>query len=253
MVVVLTWNANNSQRWSYLWQNKFVLENNWEVICLQEAGNPAPEWKQITGLPWGANTKLDVVFRKYTYTDLLSRSVNIIHCEWVKRQKNHTVMITKPPAYPISIAGDVGIRPCLGVLVKLTHEDKTTKKAILGCVHIVSSDKAAAEVQEMLKFIECMVREKRADGWLLFGDFNANPNKVKQTIGARGETTFWPGQTHRNETKYPLDYGAFNKLELLTTAKTQSLWYPADDWGSDHRMMKYEQVDGPTITFLPTL
>lgn len=252
MVVVLTWNANNSARWPYLWQSTFVQENNWEVICLQEAGAPAAEWTQITGPQWGADPgNKDAVFRKYTYVDLLGRTVHIIHCEWVKRQKNHTVMITKAAAYPISIAGDVGIRPCLGVLIRLKHDDNTTKRAILGCVHIVSSDKAPEEVREMLRFIECMVREKKAHGWMLFGDFNANP--LKLSSAANCFTTYYPGQTQKNEKGYPLDYGAFNKLELLTTANTISNWYPTNDYGSDHRLMKYEQTHGPSITFLPTL
>jgi len=250
MVVVLTWNANNSERWSNLWRNRFVVENNWEVICLQEAGAPAAEWTHVSGPPWRVDTNRDVVFRKYTYVDLLGRPVNIIHCEWVKRQKNHTVMITKAPAYPISIAGDVGIRPCLGVRVRLTWNNMT-RTAILGCVHIVSSDKAPAEVTEMLQYIGAMVRRTQANGWLLFGDFNADPNKVTQGMGATwpaANTTFFPGQTQKNQTQYPLDYGAFSDIGLLAADSTT--WYPSDEWVSDHKLMKYEQVNGPRISFL---
>jgi hypothetical protein len=244
-VIVLTWNANNRDRWGELWRDQFVIGNNWEAVFLQEAGNPDPAWTQLSGPAWRANTHEDVVFRTYRYVDILGRTIYIAHCEWVRRQKNHTVMITKAPARPISIAGDVGIRPCLGTHIRLRYPDNSTKTAILGCVHIVSSYKAATEVAEMTQVIDEMVRQKRADGWLLFGDFNAQPDKIAQEANCK--TTYFPGQTHKTRKGYPLDYGAFSKMELLQ-AQT-STWYQGP-YLSDHRIMKYEQTGGPTISFL---
>jgi hypothetical protein len=46
---------------------------------------------------------------------------------------------------------------------------------LLGCVHIVSSHKAKAEVYDVLGYVTKICTYTNSDGWLLVGDFNCPP------------------------------------------------------------------------------
>ena len=148
------------------------------------------------------------------------------------------------------MAGDVGIRPCLGIQIRLIFPNHTTKTVLLGNVHIISGftetkTKQEYELSEMMQYIKQMVAYTRSDGWMLFGDFNAPPLLVEQIT--KGKVTSPKFPTHMNQKEYPLDFGVFSDASLMTAGSSN--WYPGQS-KSDHVLIKYEQIGGPTVTFI---
>jgi hypothetical protein len=100
-VNIITWNANRKKRYDLIWTDTLVKRWAWDVICLQEAGNPAREWgNPQKGRAWQAKKQRKpsdepLEARWYTYTPPGFPQVYIVHGQWVNHDKNHLVIITK--------------------------------------------------------------------------------------------------------------------------------------------------------------
>jgi endonuclease/exonuclease/phosphatase family metal-dependent hydrolase len=269
LVIIITCNANNQDRWAALWHDPFVQNVEWDVICLQEVGNPRPEWTARPGnKPWPTTQfSQPAVFRYYTYNPptLGNLVVTIIHCEWVSRQKNHTVMIlprdVNVSAFNMSSEKGVTARPYMGIKVQLSIDNVGLRWVLLGCVHVVANpSKAPIEVIEALQWVHTACHERgTAEGqnsvshlgrWLLFGDFNSNPQKIGNVINSEprftpplypngGTTYFNGGETHQSGRT--IDYGAYSHLYLLPNANAPGSW-ERGIYFSDHYLMKFEDL-----------
>jgi endonuclease/exonuclease/phosphatase family metal-dependent hydrolase len=190
---IITWNANRVDRWDQLWQDKLVASMEWDLICLQEVGNPQDGWQQISGPKWAAkradrDTDEPIVRRQYTYQPKgYPQAVNIVHGEWPNRQKNHLALIAKNQiSWVADISGQMGERPALATKVRLTGQNGQPADVLVGTVHILATPrKAPAEVGEMLQFVESMVELQKQAGWLLFGDFNCDAGALLEELERR--------------------------------------------------------------------
>jgi endonuclease/exonuclease/phosphatase family metal-dependent hydrolase len=254
-VKIITWNANRVNRWTMLWADRSVRDWDWDVICLQEAGNPLEnQWTRVAGPPWDESLKhKTAIFRYYTYHPYNDhKEVSIMHGEWIDKQKNHLVMIIKgsTPALAFNLSGDEGFstRPYMGIKVRLQRGTQYIW-VLLGCVHVVASGKAAVEVSESMRFVVQMVDLKQAAGYLLFGDFNSSPGNIASAIkygqqpwqspfGGKAGTTHYPGGTHdKGET---LDYAAYSDHQLLPDLMTPDIWnWDRSTTKSDHYLMSF--------------
>lgn len=247
-MIIITWNANAVNRWDQLWNEKLVQTLGWDVICLQEVGNPRPEWTQVEGPDWGVSTSQAFQIRKYSYTTPFGLPLYITHCEWTKHQKNHLVMITRTlPAWATNLSGDMGERPCFGIKARLHFRwpQEDHMDVFIGCVHIISSYKSPAETTAMLQYVDTMTQVKGCLGWVLFGDFNANPSDMKQATNRH--VVAFNGWTQKNQQAYPLDYLLANGDYITSTPYYQ--WEPGTAM-SDHRLMMYYQLGGPKVEIL---
>lgn len=249
-MIIITWNANDVDRWNKLWNDNSVRTLGWDVICLQEAGNPRPEWHQLSGKPWGAATSESFLIRKYSYTTSFGLPVFITHCEWTNRQKNHLVMVTRAlPGWATDLSGDMGERPCLGIKVRLEFRYPTLRviDVLIGCVHIIAtSSKAPAETNAMIQYVDMMANVSQCQSWILFGDFNASPQQVAHAT-KRHVVAFTAGWTQVNQQQYPIDYLVSSDQAVLDTPVFQ--WEPGTAM-SDHRLMVFYQLGGPKVYIL---
>ena len=275
---IITWNANRKKRYDLIWTDTLVKRWAWDVICLQEAGNPAREWgNPQKGRAWQAKkqrTPSDkpLEARWYSYTPPGFPQVYIVHGQWVNHDKNHLVVITKNEApWAADLSGEVGQRPTLGIAIRLTWPDGSSKKVLLGCVHIVSSHKADKEVYDVLKYVDEMKVRTGSDGWLLVGDFNCPPERMIQYITSQKTsygpmTTCYPATFHTHDSGSTLDYILASSDAVLNhVAPTNPQpgvipvqipqWqaFPGETWlagveaKSDHKLVCYYQDNGPTV------
>lgn len=248
-MIIITWNANAVDRWNQLWNDPLVVNLSWDVICLQEVGNPRPEWHQISGKPWGAKTIKEHLIRKYWFTTPFGLTVYITHCEWTHRQKNHLAMVTRAlPSFAKDVSGAMGERPCLGINVQLHFQFPQPHKIklLIGCVHLIAtSSKAPAETRAMLQFVDSMTEVRKLQGWLLVGDFNAAPQSVAQATNCFAFAP--PSWTQKNQLNYPLDYILASNREIIGSSATH---WRVGDAKSDHRLVGFYQLNGPQVEIL---
>jgi hypothetical protein len=140
-VRIITWNANSRGRWDQLWSDPLVASLNWDVICLQETGNPdTANWTHVSGPVWDQNaaqrdTIESHVRRRYTYQPpTYHTTMHIVHTEWATRQKNHLVIITKSHAsWAAELGADMSDRPAMGIKVRLTGTASPSTSCSVAC------------------------------------------------------------------------------------------------------------------------
>jgi endonuclease/exonuclease/phosphatase family metal-dependent hydrolase len=259
-VDIITWNANRVDRYNQLWNEQLVRSLQWDLICLQEVGNPEPAWVRQSGPPWpdpnkGQNPN-QMVLRRYTFAPPGVGQVHILHGEWPNRQKNHVVMITKSRANWVAHVTDGNtIRPVLGIKIRLTWVDYMgqsvgTKDVLVACVHILSSDKAAWEVNDSLSNLEGACRAANATGWILVGDFNCEPDKLLAFLRTKPQN---PPVGQRSphfathDSNHMLDYLVAHPADEILKCGFQ-MWAQGRA-KSDHLLVKYTQVSGPSVQF----
>lgn len=248
-MIIITWNANDANRWDKLWNDSTVQTLWWDVICLQEAGNPVAGWSQVEGKPWGAHTSASFLIRKYVYVTPFGLPVFITHCEWVNRQKNHLVMITRAlPGWASNLSGDMGERPCLGIKARLHFREPNKHQidVLIGCVHIIAtSSKAPAETNAMIQYVDMMANVTQCQGWVLFGDFNAAPTDTAHATNRH--VVAFNGWTQVNQKNYPIDYLVASNQNVVAAMYSQ--WEPGTAM-SDHRLMSFNQLVGAAVEIL---
>ncbi|MBV9791537.1 MAG: hypothetical protein JOZ51_25290, partial [Chloroflexi bacterium] len=191
----------------------------------------------------------EFLIRKYWYQTPFGLIVYITHCEWTHRQKNHLVTITRAlPNWVTDLSGSMGERPCLGIKARLHFiwPHHHTIDVLIGCVHIIATPtKAPTETKEMIKFVDDMNGYTNTNGWILCGDFNADPQVTGQVTN---RSVQWaPTWSQINQQQYPIDY-----LVSSTPAVTNA---PFNGWQtgtamSDHRLMAFIQQFGPVVQIL---
>jgi hypothetical protein len=259
-VRIITWNANRRNRWALLWADALVAAGAWDVICLQEAGNPdIARWAHVGGPVWNPVAALratnePVVFRRYTYNPL-GYLVHILHAEWPNRQKNHMVIITKAPAsWAGDLSGQMSERPAIGIKVRLTWPPGIANTDILlGCVHIVANRrKSPQEVFELLPYVNTMCQHVPGGvaGWMLIGDFNCDPSAMLNAVlaGLR-----WPLFQTQRRAPSAIDYLIMDvNLHAAFVAAPGMIenWAQGATAISDHWLVEYAQVNGPTVQIL---
>jgi endonuclease/exonuclease/phosphatase family metal-dependent hydrolase len=247
---IITWNANSTERWDDLWTSPQVSTYlNWDIICLQEAGNPMTNWTLLHGPQWPSGSSHESSVRRYySYTPPNLPQVYILHCEWPNRQKNHLVIITKQrPTGGADLSGQMGERPAVGIKVRLEwqlNNIRVTRTILFGCVHIVASYKAADEVRAMLQFVNGMRVQFNTDGWLLVGDFNCPAEELWGSLGGAPLAVSYPMQWTQYNNPVAIDYLLASEAWIFScTSQDFSLGIRA----SDHRLVSYRQVGGSTV------
>jgi len=247
---IITWNANRVNRWAQLWADPLVSGLNWDIICLQETGNPDPAWgvPQIDSGPSDPNIPESVRLRRYSYTPpTYAGPLFPMHAEWTERQKNHLVIVTKTPASRMyELGGDQGIRPVFGIKVRLTWPPMGgTEDIFVACTHIIASSKADAEIFHVVEKLRIIAPIYQCTGWIVGGDLNRVPT-AQRYLTAPSITAVWPGfPTHDSGNVY--DYFIAEPNHLFNC--TNHNWVPGAA-ASDHYLVNYQQVGGPTITIL---
>jgi endonuclease/exonuclease/phosphatase family metal-dependent hydrolase len=242
---IITWNANHRDRWRLLFNSNAFKSFAWDAICLQEVGDPQPEWVLVNGRQWTYRAGPDetTVIRQYSYAAPHVGTIYITHAEWVGHQKNHLVMITRTlPTQPLILSGDQGYRPWLGITVRLTWGTEEMQ-ALLGCVHIKSRGKGAKEVEmrDTLQWIKSMAELQQAAGWVIFGDFNTSPDKMEQEIHPHRVSAAKGMWSQKNQLNYPIDYAVYSAPDVL---KSHATIWDTDAVHSDHRLMLFHQPPG---------
>jgi len=231
----------------------------WDIICLQEAGNPdTSNWTHAEGPVWQSkaaqrDTIESNVRRRYTYQPPhYNQVLHIVHIEWANRQKNHLVIITKTRAsWAAELGGDTSDRPAMGIKARLTWPG-VTRDILIGCVHIVADPtKSPLEVSAMVPAINSMCQEANAKGWVLVGDFNCTPKKMltdaKEVIGL-----WFPQFPTQQSVDDPIDYIAVEPSlyeAVMATPNIGGQWERGAA-ASDHFLVKYTQVNGPALQIL---
>jgi len=247
---IITWNANRVNRWALLWGDALVTALNWDVICLQEAGNPDPAWgaaQSDTG-PSHPNAPESVRLRRYSYTPpMFPGPLCVMHAEWSGRQKNHLVMVTQGVASrPYELGGDQGIRPVLGVKARLTWPvTGATEDILIACTHVVASSKADWEMYDVAQKLRLNAPILNCTGWVVGGDLNCEPAKQRY-LDTPSITGQWPGfPTHTSGNVF--DYLIAEPNHLFDC--TNHNWVQGAA-ASDHFLVSYTQVGGPAIQIL---
>ena len=245
---IITWNANRVERWTMLWGEPLVTNLLWDVICLQEAGDVRPEWGvplTDTGPPRNPDMPESTRLRSFSYTPPgFNVPVFISHSEWSGRQKNHLVMVTRAqPSRPFEWGIDQGIRPVLGLKVRLQWVNGLANACLIACTHIIADGRAAAEAVAVAKQLEIVRENEACYGWVLAGDFNCQPNNlVGLPVDVRGA---WPPfATHTSGST--IDYVIGSPGAVFNFP-----W----EWQhgaikSDHWLVFYQQNQGPTVQIL---
>ncbi len=256
---IITWNANRVGRWDQLWNDPLVSNLNWDVICLQEVGNPdTANWTHISGPVWDPNaaqrdTIESHVRRRYTYQPPTYGTIlHIVHTEWANRQKNHLVIITQTQAsWAAELGADMSDRPAMGIKARLTWPG-VTRDILLGCVHIVANrTKSPQEVSALVPAINSMCQEANAQGWLLVGDFNCSPAMLRENAQVPLGTWYPPNQTQQSVPD-PIDYVVVDPSLYQAVMGIPNI---GGNWqqgtaASDHVLVKYTQINGPTLQIL---
>lgn len=256
---IITWNANSRGRWDQLWSDPLVASMNWDVICLQEVGNPdAANWTHVSGPVWNPNagqrdTIESHVRRRYTYQPPnYNVTLHIVHTEWANRQKNHLVIITKSHAsWAAELGGDMSDRPAMGIKVRLTKPG-VAYDVLLGCVHIVANPaKSPYEVSALVPAINSMCQEANAQGWILVGDFNCPPQKLTNEASTALGTWYPLGRTQQNVAD-PIDYIVVQPdlyKAIMAIPNIDGKWEQGTA-ASDHVLIRYTQINGPAMQIL---
>lgn len=258
-VRVITWNANRTNRWDLLWADPLVAGLAWDVICLQEVGNPdVAHWTHAQGPVWSQDraardTDESFVQRRYTYQPAhYPAALHITHTEWGNRQKNHLTIITQTrPTWAAEIGGDMSDRPVLGIKVRLTLPTGPTD-VLLGCVHLVANrTKSPQELGALVPYLNDMCREANAQGWLLAGDFNCSPAEMVQSAGS-AVGVWYPSFSTQDSIGEPIDYVV---VEPHLYQAVMAMPGISGNWergtaASDHRLVRYTQPNGPALQVL---
>jgi endonuclease/exonuclease/phosphatase family metal-dependent hydrolase len=256
---IITWNANRVDRWTQLWNDNLVSGLAWDVICLQEAGNPdAANWNHVSGPVWDPNvaqrdTDESFMLRRYTYQPPnYNTTFHILHIEWAKRQKNHLVIITKTHAsWGAELGGDMSDRPAMGIKARLVWPT-ATRDILIGCVHIVANaTRSPQEISAMVPYINAMCQAANAQGWLLVGDMNCPPGKLMNEATEKLGVWYPQGATQQSVAE-PIDYlvvdpGLYEVV--MATPNIDGLWERGSA-RSDHVLLRYTQINGPTLQIL---
>lgn len=256
---IITWNANRADRWNQLWADPLVSNLQWDIICLQEVGNPdVANWTHASGPVWNpaaAQRATDESFtlRRYTYQPpLYPNALHIIHTEWANRQKNHLVIITQTRAnWVAELGGDMSDRPAVGIKARLAW-GANTRDVLVGCVHIVAAPlKAPQEISAMVPMLNRMSAEAHAQGWMLVGDMNCGPTQLRD--GASEVVGFWhPTFSTQDSVGEAIDYLVVEPNLYQTVMAIPAIngaWTPGTA-ASDHKLVKYTQVNGPALQIL---
>ncbi len=257
---IITWNANRVNRWDLLWADARVAAGQWDVICLQEAGNPDPNWTPAQGPVWqpqaGQRRTIEpIVCRRYTYQPpgYGGATLHIWHGEWPNRQKNHLAVITRnPSSWVADISGQMGERPAIAIKVRLNWSHGLAPTDVLvGTVHIIANrSKAPQEVSEMLPFVDAMCAHAGVAGWILAGDFNCDPTTMINSVPVGA---LWPNfPTHQN-TAQPIDYVLMQPAlygTFLAVPGIAGNWAQGTTAVSDHLLVEYAPANGPAMQIL---
>ena len=256
---IITWNANRVGRWDLLWADPLVVSLNWDVICLQETGNPdTANWAHVSGPVWTPvaaqrDTIESHVRRRYTYQPPnYNITVHIVHTEWANRQKNHLVFITQTYAsWAAELGGDMSDRPVMGIKARLTWPG-VARDILIGCVHIVADQaKSPQEVSALVPAINSMCQAAGAQGWLLVGDFNCSPAKLRNEAQVSLGTWFPPTRTQQSVAD-PIDYVVVDPglyQAVMATPNIGGNWEQGTA-RSDHTLFRYTQINGPALQIL---
>jgi endonuclease/exonuclease/phosphatase family metal-dependent hydrolase len=260
-VRIITWNANRANRWNLLWADPLVQALHWDIICLQEVGNPSPNWTHASGPVWQQQsaqrgTDESFVQRKYTYQPAgYGAPLHIVHAEWPNRQKNHQAITTKTPtAWSTDLSGQMADRPAIGIKVRLNWPPALGRPAtdiLVGCVHIVANEaKSPVEVGQLLPAVNTMCGLEHAAGWILVGDFNCAPKKMMDEVPVPVGAWWPPFPTH--DSTATLDYLLVEPALFKTFMATPGI---GGNWvqgtaKSDHWLVEYTQINGPTVQII---
>jgi endonuclease/exonuclease/phosphatase family metal-dependent hydrolase len=256
---IITWNANRVGRWDQLWVDPLVTSMNWDVICLQETGNPdTANWTHVSGPVWNPDaaqrdTIESYTLRRYTYQPPgYHTTLRILHTEWANRQKNHLVIITKTNAsWAAELGGDMSERPAMSIKARLTWPG-VNRDILIGCVHIVASpDKSPQEISAMVPYLNNMCTEANAQGWLLVGDINCPPGKLlREATAALG--AWHPLTRTQQSVDEPIDYVVVEPglyQAVMAIPNIDGSWEEGTA-RSDHVLVRYTQINGPTLQVL---
>lgn len=262
-MVIVTWNANRVNRWDLLMKDP-DFKRPWDVICLQETGNPPANWAQLDGAAFGTKqeraTDESTCRRGYEWT-CPSGKFYATHSEWPNQQKNHFVMMTRNrPRFRNDIGGGTIRRPVPALkarvkrVVSVQRDPRTrrfrltweVKFVLIGTVHFQPFT-AAKEFADVLQWITAAAAVFQMDAWILVGDFNMEP-KVAQDVLDRSPFVLgmeavvraptWP--THSSGHRY--DYIAASAAWAVGPDGDR-YWRPGNDpdrAASDHTLQVYD-------------
>ncbi|MBY8847762.1 hypothetical protein K7G98_03220, partial [Saccharothrix sp. MB29] len=239
-VRIITWNANRTNRWDLLWADPLVAGLAWDVICLQEVGNPdVAHWTHAQGPVWtqdraARDTDESFVQRRYTYQPAHYPAVlHITHTEWGNRQKNHLTIITHTrPAWAAEIGGDMSDRPVLGIKVRLALPAGPTDVLSAACTssptgpsppgagrpgavprrHVPGGERAGLAARGRLQLLPTeMVQSAGRTVGVWYPPFST------QTRSASRSTTWWSSRTCTRSWPCPASPGTGNRAPRRAT------------------------------------